>query len=94
VESDDNYIKVWYSDNKGELQTYMLRARLKTVEESFAGSDLVRCHRKFIVNMGKVKVLQKVGAVYEITLDNEAIAPIPVTKTYIENVLERFQEKQ
>ena len=94
VESDDNYIKVWYSDNKGELQTYMLRARLKTVEESFAGSDLVRCHRKFIVNMGKVKVLQKVGAVYEITLDNEAIAPIPVTKTYIEKVLERFQEKQ
>ena len=94
VESDDNYIKVWYSDYKGELQTYMLRARLKTVEESFAGSDLVRCHRKFIVNMGKVKVLQKVGAVYEITLDNEAIAPIPVTKTYIEKVLERFQEKQ
>ena len=94
VESDDNYIKVWYSDNKGDLQTYMLRCRLKTVEESFAGSDLLRCHRKFIVNMGKVKVLQKVGATYEITLDNEAIAPIPVTKTYIEAVLERFKEKQ
>ena len=94
VESDDNYIKVWYSDNKGDLQTYMLRCRLKTVEESFAGSDLLRCHRKFIVNMGKVKVLQKVGATYEITLDNEAIAPIPVTKTYIENVLKAFQEKQ
>ncbi len=93
VESDDNYIKVWYSDNKGELQTYMLRCRLKTVEESFAGSDLIRCHRKFIVNMGKVKVLQKVGATYEITLDNEAIAPIPVTKTYIGNVLERFQQE-
>jgi DNA-binding LytR/AlgR family response regulator len=72
----------------------MLRCRLKTVEESFAGSDLIRCHRKFIVNMGKVKVLQKVGATYEITLDNEAIAPIPVTKTYIENVLNVFKEKQ
>ena len=94
VESDDNYIKVWYDDNKGDLQTYMLRCRLKTVEESFAGSDLIRCHRKFIVNMGKVKVLQKVGATYEITLDNEAIAPIPVTKTYIGNVLRVFQEKE
>jgi DNA-binding LytR/AlgR family response regulator len=70
----------------------MLRCRLKTVEESFAGSDLIRCHRKFIVNMQKVKLLQKVGSVYEITLDNEAIAPIPVTKTYIGNVLERFKE--
>jgi len=94
VESDDNYIKVWYSDNKGALQTYMLRCRLKTVEESFAGSDLIRCHRKFIVNMGKVKVLQKVGATYEITLDNETIPPIPVTKTYIGNVLDRFRENQ
>ena len=94
VESDDNYIKVWYADQQGALQTYMLRCRLKTVEESFSGSDLVRCHRKFIVNMQKVKVLQKVGAVYEITLDNEAIAPIPVTKTYIENVLKVFKEKE
>ena len=92
VEADDNYIKVWYADQQGALQTYMLRCRLKTVEESFAGSDLVRCHRKFIVNMQKVKLLQKVGGVYELTLDNEAIAPIPVTKTYIGNVLERFRE--
>ena len=92
VEADDNYIKVWYADQQGALQTYMLRCRLKTVEESFAGSDLIRCHRKFIVNMQKVKLLQKVGSVYEITLDNEAIAPIPVTKTYIGNVLERFRE--
>ena len=93
VEADDNYIKVWYADQQGALQTYMLRCRLKTVEESFAGSDLIRCHRKFIVNMQKVKVLQKVGAVYEITLDNEAIAPIPVTKTYIGNVLEKFRKQ-
>lgn len=92
VESDDNYIKVWYSDNKGDLQTYMLRCRLKTVEESFAGSDLIRCHRKFIVNMQKLKVLQKVGGTYEITLDNEAIDPIPVTKTYIGNVLKYVKE--
>ena len=92
VEADDNYIKVWYADQQGALQTYMLRCRLKTVEESFPGSDLVRCHRKFVVNMQKVKLLQKVGGVYELTLDNEAIAPIPVTKTYIGNVLERFRE--
>ena len=25
IESDDNYIKVWYSDNDGELRQYMLR---------------------------------------------------------------------
>ena len=30
IESDDNYIKVWYTDSKGELKQYMLRCRLKT----------------------------------------------------------------
>ena len=91
VESDDNYIKVWYTDASGNLKTYMLRCRLKTVEESFAGSSLIRCHRKFIVNMKKVEVLQKTSTGYSLVLSKEGIAPIPVTKTYSENVLNHFQ---
>ncbi len=90
IESDDNYIIVWYTDSKGDLKRYMLRCRLKTVEESFRGSSLVRCHRKYIVNMDKVKVLRKEKDGYELDLDNDAIAPIPITKTYSENVLSRF----
>ncbi len=93
IESDDNYIKVWYLDGKGSLKTYMLRCRLKTVEESFAGTELVRCHRKFIVNMAKVKVLRKEKDGYELELDDDRIEPIPVTKTYTENVLSLFSEK-
>ena len=90
IESDDNYIRVWYSDSKGDLKRYMLRCRLKTVEESFRGSSLVRCHRKYIVNMDKVKVLRKEKDGYELDLDNDAIQPIPITKTYEQNVLGRF----
>ena len=66
IESDDNYIVVWYTDSKGDLKRYMLRCRLKTVEESFRGSSLVRCHRKYIVNMDKVKVLRKEKDGYEL----------------------------
>lgn len=87
IESDDNYIMVWYTDSKGELKKYMLRCRLKTVEESFKGSSLVRCHRKYIVNMDKVKVLRKEKDGYEMDLDNDLIPPISITKTYAENVL-------
>ena len=91
IESDDNYIIVWYTDSKGDLKKYMLRCRLKTVEESFSGSSLVRCHRKYIVNMEKVKVLRKEKDGYELDLENDAIPPIPITKTYAENVLKRFK---
>lgn len=90
IESDDNYIVVWYTDSRGELKRYMLRCRLKTVEDSFRGSNLVRCHRKYIVNMDKVKVLRKEKDGYELDLDNDAIPPIAITKTYTENVLSCF----
>lgn len=90
IESDDNYIKVWYTDSKGELKQYMLRCRLKTVEESFKDSGLVRCHRKYIVNIKKVKVLRKESDGYYLDLDNETIPPLSVTKTYADTVLSHF----
>ena len=90
IESDDNYIKVWYTDSRGRLKMYMLRCRLKTVEESFKGTSLIRCHRKYIVNADKVKVLRKESEGYFLDLDNDEIPPIMVTKTYAGNVLERF----
>ena len=94
IESDDNYIKVWYTNNKGELQQYMLRCRLKTVEESFKGSSLVRCNRKYIVNIDKVKILRKESDAYVLDLDNEVIPSLPVTKTYTDIVLAHFTEQQ
>ena len=93
IESDDNYIKVWYTDSKGELKQYMRRCRLKTVEESFKGC-LVRCNRRYIVNIEKVKVLRKESDAYVLELDNEAIPTLPVPKTYTDIVLAHFTEKQ
>lgn len=90
IESDDNYIIVWYSDSKGDLKRYMLRCRLKTVEESFRGSSLVRCHRKYIVNMDKVRVLRKEREGYDLDLDSDTIPPLPISKTYEKNVLAYF----
>ena len=93
IESDDNYIKVWYTDSKGDLKQYILRCRLKTVEESFKGSSLVRCHRKYIVNLSKVSMLRKESDGYFLDLDNESIQPISVTKTYTDSILSHFTEQ-
>ena len=93
IEADDNYIKVWYTDNRGELKQYMLRCRLKTVEESFKGSGLVRCNRKYIVNIKKVATLRKEGESYLLDLINDEIPPLPVTKTYTDRVLSYFMEQ-
>ena len=94
IESDDNYIKVWYSDSSGEVKQYMLRSKLQTVEDSFIESDLVRCHRKYIVNISKVNILRAEKEGYKISLDLENVDTIPISKTYEQNVLSRFNSKQ
>ena len=93
IESDDNYIKVWYADAGGGVKQYMLRCRLKTVEESFAGSPLVRCHRKYIVNLLRVSVISREKDGYYVKLDLSSAEPIPVSKTYEEQVLARFNSR-
>ncbi len=90
IESDDNYINVWYSDKKGALKMYMLRCSLKTVEDSFKGSPLLRCHRKYIVNLSRAKVLRKEKDGYFIDLDSDSVAPIPVSKTYSDSIVGYF----
>ena len=94
IESDDNYIKVWYTDSKGDLTKYMMRCRLKTVEDSFKGTGLVRCNRKYIVNINKVSLLHKENEGYVLDLCNAEIPPLPVTKTYLDTVLGYFTEQQ
>ena len=93
IESDDNYIKVWYSDSSGQIRQYMLRCRLKTVEDSFAGRDLVRCHRKYIVNITKVRILKAEKEGYRISFGIDSIGTIPISRTYEQNVLARFNSK-
>lgn len=93
IESDDNYVKVWYMDGSGHMKQYMLRCRLKTIEESFVDSDLVRCHRKYVVNISKIKILSSEKDGYFIDLDIDSVDPIPVSKTYEENLLSRFNSR-
>lgn len=94
IEADDNYIQVWYADSGGEIRQYMLRCRLKTVEDSFSDSDLVRCHRKYIVNIGKVSVLTSEDKGYLLDIGIPGTDPIPVSKTYEQAVLARFNSRQ
>lgn len=94
IESDDNYIKVWYTDSESRLQNYFLRCRLKTVEESFKDSSLVRCHRKYIVNIDKIKALSKGNSGYTLVLNNPDIPQLPVSKTYEQAILDRCSVNQ
>jgi DNA-binding LytR/AlgR family response regulator len=68
----------------------MLRNSLKTLDIGFLNTSMIRCHRSFIVNFDKVKILRKEKEGIYLVLDQENIPDIPVSKTYVERVMSNF----
>lgn len=89
IESADNYVCIWYL-NKGNLTKFMLRNSLKAIEESLADTNVMRCHRSYMVNFDQVKVIrrEKDGMYMELGVDK--VPDIPISKTYSEKATHWF----
>jgi DNA-binding LytR/AlgR family response regulator len=74
------------------VSKYLLRDTLKKVEESFSGTEIIRCHRSYIVNFDKVKVIKKDKYGLTLELDNPSVMDIPVSKTYVNTVMHTFSK--
>jgi hypothetical protein len=91
LESAENYINICYL-NKGKVSKYLLRDTLKKIEENFSGTEIVRCHRSYMVNFDKVKVIRKDKDGLKLELDNPSVSDIPVSKTYVNSVMQTFSK--
>ena len=90
IDSADNYATIHYL-NKSKLSHYLLRNTLKWVDENLTkDTPLVRCHRSYVVNLDKVKVLRKTKNGIYIELEAENTPDIPVSKTYYERFMKKF----
>lgn len=89
IESSDNYVTIHYS-NKGKVKNYLLRNRLKNLEKELLDYNIIRCHRTYLVNLDRVKVLRKEreGIIAEFELPDAR--DISVSKSYQKNISERF----
>ncbi len=91
LESAENYVSICYL-NKGKVSKYLLRDTLKKTGENFAGTDIIRCHRSYIVNFDKVRVIRKDRDGLKLEFDNPAVIDIPVSKTYVNSVMQTFSK--
>jgi len=91
LESAENYLSICYL-NKGKVSKYLLRDTLKKAEDTFAGTEIIRCHRSYMVNFEKVKVIRKDKDGLRLELDNQAVMDIPVSKTYVSSVMQTFSK--
>ncbi len=89
IEAADNYVNIYY-ENKGKISRFLLRKSLKSIEDSYKEYPLIRCHRSYIINVEKVKVLKKEKDGTYIDFDYSDINVIPVSKTYSQNIIDIF----
>jgi len=90
IESDVNYITVYYTQND-EMLHFTLRSSLVKIEETAEFDNLIRCHRSFLINFNKVKSFKKEKEGGIIELDHPSNPTIAVSKTYLPTLLEKFQ---
>ena len=91
LESAENYVSICYL-NKDKVSKYLLRDTLKKIEETFSGTEIIRCHRSYMVNFEKVKVIRRDRDGLKLGFDNPLVMDIPVSKTYINPVMETFSK--
>lgn len=87
MESMDNYVKVCY-ENEDALHSYMLRCRTSTLEKSLAGTPIRRCHRSYIINTTKIKMLRPDKSNSVAILKHPNVKPIPVSRRYYEQLVD------
>ncbi|PKO98758.1 MAG: LytTR family transcriptional regulator [Bacteroidetes bacterium HGW-Bacteroidetes-8] len=89
IESSENYVVINYS-NKGKVKRYLLRNTLKNIEGALERSRIIRCHRSYLVNLERAKVIRRDKEGLFIELDTEGVIDIPVSKSYQKKVSEIF----
>jgi hypothetical protein len=91
IEASDNYVSIYYSTNK-KLSKFMIRNTLKTLEEKLQRLGFLRCHRSYLVNFSKVKILKREKDGVFLELNTEDGLTLPVSKTYVSAIVQSFSD--
>lgn len=93
IESADNYVCVWYMNGE-VIRKVMVRTTLKQVAEQLQESNILRCHRSYIINLDCVRVLRREKEGIFVEFGIEGLPDIPISKTYAENITRWLMAEQ
>ena len=91
IKAEGNYVNVFYN-NKGGISSFVLRNKIQAIEDSVAGTPLMRCHRTYIVNTNNIKLMRTEDDSYYIDFNQTGLESVPVSNTYREKIAKRFTE--
>lgn len=89
MQGSDNYATIYYQAQE-KLTRFMLRNTLRTLEEELKDQAVIRCHRSWLVNIEKVKLIRREKDGLLLELDSTPPSTVPVSRTYMHDVLAAF----
>ncbi len=87
IEALQNYVSVWYM-SEGTLRKEIIRATLLSTEEKFAATDVVRCHRSYLVNVDCIEKVSGNAQGLRLQLQSVVEQEIPVSRSFISKIRE------
>lgn len=92
LQGSDNYVTVWYQA-QDRVMKFMLRNTLRVMEDELKPESIIRCHRSWLVNMGRVKLIRREKEGLTLELDSNPPSTVPVSRTYMHSVLTAFGQE-
>ncbi|MBP2618431.1 LytTR family DNA-binding domain-containing protein [Chryseobacterium jejuense] len=90
VQSMENYCTLYYLDNN-QVKKLLFRISLSNILIQLQTPAIKRCHRSYIVNLGKVKDLKGNAQGYKLILP-EMDFDIPVSRSFISIIIPQLQQ--
>lgn len=86
IEAEENYCNIYYAEGQ-KIKKFMLRNTMKNIENLCESHGVLRCHRSFFVNTGRIKTLRKEREGVNLAeLDFPDLNGIPITPKYYDAV--------
>ena len=93
LQGSDNYVTIYYN-HQNKPSKFLLRSTLKKMEEDLTELNIMRCHRSYMINIDKVKLVKKDKEGLILVLDIDPPIEIPVSKTYLNEILAAFGQME
>jgi hypothetical protein len=85
IESSDNYATVYFLDEE-KIKKELIRSSLSRLETQIKDSFIARCHRSYIVNLGKVSAVSGNAQGYKLYFPGTE-QRIPVARKYASEII-------
>ncbi len=90
AEAMQNYVTLYYHQNEG-IKKELIRNTIGNIEQSFLETNIIRCHRSYLVNIDQVERIDGNAQGLRLTLKDLDEVIVPVSRKYIKELKQRFK---